>query len=198
MMRVALLSGATLLAYSLAISLAASTRAAPPNPALVNGVVEGCLNQLLFNGVWRLRITKVEQVHRRAAVLAEIPGSGWGVYVEWTNATTPGRRLNGFGNLTLIFSSGYGLGLNEYADSAELSGKGQYDSITTNEDQSGFSELFQNLYFPPGAMRKGELKFWYPASDPHFGGRPVKFVVEGTTDSPVHFVPLRVALNCTK
>jgi|GEM_PF-5505425 len=50
-----------------AVSLAASVRADNPISTPVNEAVEGCLNQTLFNGYWRARVTKIEQVHRKTA-----------------------------------------------------------------------------------------------------------------------------------
>ena len=49
----------------------------------------GCMNETLFNGLWRLKVLKVEALHKDDAPLAP----GWGVTVEvrngWTGTLSP-------------------------------------------------------------------------------------------------------------
>ncbi|HZZ64878.1 MAG TPA: hypothetical protein VFE17_05220 [Candidatus Baltobacteraceae bacterium] len=55
----------------------------PAAPALAQGSSsEGCMNQWLFNGVWRARITKVEPVMNGSAQ------TGWQVTETWRNGTS--------------------------------------------------------------------------------------------------------------
>lgn len=185
-----------------AVSLTASGRAAPPSPP---PVVEGCLNQVLFDGVWRTRVTKIEPVRRKTG-FDDQPETGWGVFMDWTNATAGNVNVtnNTLWSWSLILPSGVGIGLRAYDDSAELSGKGTYDSFTSAEDQTGLYELFvphdrpTANDFPPGVTRRGEIKFWYPANS-IYGGKPTKLLIQGSgydlDPGPPGF---RFKLNCTK
>ncbi len=189
--------------YALAVSLAASGNAAPsPAP-----VVDGCLNQVVSNGVWRARVTKIEPVRRKTG-FDDQPKTGWGVSMEWTNATKSTLNVtnNTAWNWGLSLPSGVGIGLRAYDDSAELSGKDTYASFTSAEDQTGLYELFyphdrpNASDFPPGVTRKGEIKFWYPANYPGYGGKPTKLLIQGSSELVyLHRPPgFRFNLNCAK
>ena len=192
----------TVLLFSLVLSLTASGRAAP---IVSPPVVEGCSNQVLSAGVWRVRVTKIEPVRRKTG-FNDQPKTGWGVYMEWTNATKTTLNVQKVTpwNWGLSLSSGAGIGLRAYDDSAELSGKAAYDTFTSAEDQTGLYEFFYphnppNVNaFPPGVTRTGEIKFWYPANYPGYGGRPTKLLIQGSDYDPHTPTGFRFLLNCTK
>ncbi|GGR79730.1 hypothetical protein [Deinococcus sedimenti] len=63
--------------------------------------VSGCLNEWLFNGIWRMRVTKVQP----------ISDGGYGVTVEVKNGTTQTLKMNDAGirynnAINLIFADG--------------------------------------------------------------------------------------------
>jgi hypothetical protein len=203
-MRLARVTVTASLAFASAAVVAVPARAAASDPAPVNAAVEGCINQTVFNGTWRVRVIKVEPVHRKAAPDMGMPNTGWGVSMRWTNATTMDRDLvkTGAGLFSLSFRSGRGVS-HEYAYSAELAGKDQYARYTTDEDQTGYDQLFYppahpKGVFSPGATREGQLRFWYPANDPSFSGRPTKLVVHRMDYSGAGFTPMRFNLKCAK
>ncbi|GHF48090.1 hypothetical protein HNQ07_002693 [Deinococcus metalli] len=53
--------------------------------------VSGCVNEWLFNGIWRMRVTKV------APVQDQYYGNGWGVTIELKNGTTQTMRMDDAG-----------------------------------------------------------------------------------------------------
>ncbi|THF70335.1 hypothetical protein E7T06_07635 [Deinococcus sp. Arct2-2] len=53
--------------------------------------VSGCVNEWLFNGIWRMRVTKVQPV------VDKDYGDGWGVSVEIKNGTTQTLTLDNAG-----------------------------------------------------------------------------------------------------
>jgi hypothetical protein len=200
-MRVARLS---VFAWALAAVVTAPARAAAPDPAPINGLVEACIGQAVSNGIWRVRVSKVERVHRKGDAVTGIPSTGWGVRMQWTNTTTTSRTLNGtgVGAITLEFASGRGV-WREYAYSAELAGKDEYDGYSTDQDQTGYDQLFYPRAHPkgvfsPGATREGQLRFWYPANTPGYSGRPTKLDVHRMDYSGAGFTPMRFKLDCRK
>ncbi len=54
-----------------------------------HAALAGCMNETLFNGLWRFKVLKVEEIHKDDAPLAP----GWGVTVEirngWTGTLSP-------------------------------------------------------------------------------------------------------------
>ena len=80
MMRTSTLKSAIMLAAAFAGVMFAF--AAAPARSAANGMQEGCMNQWLFNGVWRVRVTKVEPFMDGCQQV------GWQVTESWRNGTT--------------------------------------------------------------------------------------------------------------
>lgn len=178
-------------AAGLALTLPGAT-AMTPNPAAAGGAnarasLEGCLNEPLFNGVWRVKAIKLEAIKKD-----DTPG--WGLSVEVKNGsratiTPTDAGVNGTGEgIQLAFS----------------------DATTINVDPQDVQKLtFASL--PPGGTVTWQLKFYYPFGTAQDKVQtPTKFLFEidpkGIGDSTrakgVSFsVPnpsLRVKLDCQK
>ncbi|SMB96881.1 hypothetical protein [Deinococcus hopiensis] len=69
----------------------AASPGAQGNGAGQKASAEGCVNGRLFNGIWRLRVTKVQRVQD------QYYGEGWGVTVKIRNGTTQTLRLDDAG-----------------------------------------------------------------------------------------------------
>jgi hypothetical protein len=89
--------------------------------------LEGCLNEWLFNGIWRARVTKVEAI--------EVFGlKGWGVTLEMRNGTNrtlePGQTgVRDSSGLSLVFADGSTANINASALSREYEGELRYKQI---------------------------------------------------------------------
>lgn len=77
--------------FFLVVTLLGVGRSAAPAAAADAGSQEGCLNQWLFNGLWRVQVTKVEPFMNGSQQ------TGWQVTEVWRNGTTqelsPGDSL---------------------------------------------------------------------------------------------------------
>jgi hypothetical protein len=80
-MRTSTLNPALLLLVAACAAVISALAAAPAHGA-PNGMHEGCMNQWLFNGVWRVRATKVEPFMDGSQQV------GWQVTESWRNGTT--------------------------------------------------------------------------------------------------------------
>ncbi len=69
-------------AFAAGVSLVTSTIALSPEAALAQSARNGCVNQFLFNGVWRAKVDKVEPVMNGSTQ------SGWQVTQTWRNGTS--------------------------------------------------------------------------------------------------------------
>ena len=169
-------------------NLSLSFQAAAAGGANQRASLEGCLGEQLFNGVWRIRATKLERISKDA----DTPG--WGLTLELRNGS----------KATLISTD------------AGIDGTGQgiqvafADATTLNVDPYDVQKLtFASL--PQGGVVTHQLKFYYPlgtAADTI--KTPTKFLLEvdpkgiGNTPSQqgVAFsVPnpsFRVKLDCQK
>jgi len=168
-----------------------------PAAAAGNDATEGCLNQTLTSGTWRVRVTSVGHAHRTSPY-SDVGTAGWAVSIQWTNAgphATPVPLTTGAVDWQLYFPSGANLGAFDSDASTELSRAGT-GVLQPGEDQTGISEFFDQP-FPPAVTRKGVFKFWY-RNDPQYFAKPVKFVISGAPYISTHFTQLRFKLNCTK
>jgi hypothetical protein len=150
--------------------------------------LEGCLGEQLFNGVWRIKASKLERANKDA----EVPG--WGVMLEVRNGSKA---------TIMPVDAGFdptGQGIQLAFD----------DATTIPVDPLEVQKLtFASL--PPGGAVTQQLKFYYPFGTKEDAVKtPVKFLLEvnpkGIGDSTrakgVAFtVPnpsLRVRLDCQK
>lgn len=118
--------------------------------------LEGCLNEWLFNGIWRARATKVEQ--------ADLNGlKAWAVTLEVRNATTKtleawNAGFKDLSSLTLAF-----------ADGATVSS----DSGALGRD---YNDKIYNAIVPQGAAVTAQLNFPQNRTD-----APTKLLIEMDT-----------------
>jgi hypothetical protein len=149
--------------------------------------LEGCLGETLFNGVWRIRASKLEAIKKDGFI------PGWGIMLEVKNGSpatiTPvDAGFDGTGQgMQLAFANASTLGVDPY----------DVQKIT-------FASL------PPGGSVTHQAKFYYPASTPESAvQKPTKLLLEigktigdSTRAKGVGFtVPnpsLRVRLDCQK
>ncbi|MEW6422690.1 MAG: hypothetical protein AB1511_13330, partial [Deinococcota bacterium] len=129
-----------------------------PGGANQRASLEGCLGETLFNGIWRLRATKLEAIKRDPGTPAEAPG--WGLTVELRNGARgtliPAADTGVRGNSMLAF-----------ADAQTLS----------VEPLSEQKLTFANL--PQGGVVTAQLRFYYPYDiDRAKVQKPVKFLFE--------------------
>lgn len=150
--------------------------------------VEGCMNEWLFNGIWRMRVTKAEVVTNPSR--GNIPG--YAITVEINNGTKDTLSLNGAGidagqAVTVVLQDGNQVGYNYGGD--------YVDAV--------FRKLMQ------GSGLKFTYQIWpepYPTLAEAQANKPVKFLMEvkpkinGDTKSKftVPDPSFRVNLTCTK
>lgn len=150
--------------------------------------LEGCLNEYLFNGVWRIKATKLERIVKDGST------PGWGLTLEFRN-----------GSKTTLISTDAG-----------VSGTGEgiqlafSDANTLSVDPYDVQKLTYAT-LPQGGVVTRQLKFYYPNDvDPNTVQTPTKFLLQvdpkGIGDSTrakgVAFSStnpsFRVRLDCTK
>ena len=150
--------------------------------------LEGCLGEQLFNGVWRIRASKLERVNKDA----DTPG--WGLTLEVRN-----------GSKTTI--TPVDAGFDPTGQGIQLA----FDDATTIPVDPLDVQKLTFASLPPGGPVSHQLKFYYPFGTKEDAVKtPVKFLLEinakGIGDSTkakgVAFtVPnpsLRVKLDCQK
>ena len=103
--------------------------------------LEGCLNEWLFNGIWRLRVTKVEPI--------QDPGRGgapgWGVTVEFRNGTKNVINLSKTG-----VEKGTSLALRDGNTLANSEGSAWVDAIFKDVPQAAAHVFRYNFWLPDG------------------------------------------------
>lgn len=114
--------------------------------------LEGCINETLFNGVWRLTVKSIEPIVRNETV------PGWGVTLEWKNGTkaTTYATQTGVKNFALIMPNGDALEIDAY----------DAQQVTDRDVQQGAGVTHQ-------------LRFFFaPNTPPENLPRPAKLLVE--------------------
>ncbi len=133
-----------------------SLSGSPAGGADQRASLEGCLNEWLFNGIWRARATKVEQ--------ADLNGlKAWAVTLEVRNATTKTLEAwnAGFKDLTSLTLA--------FADGATVS----IDSGALGRD---YNDKIYNAVVPQGAAVTAQLNFPQNRTD-----APTKLLIEMDT-----------------
>jgi hypothetical protein len=171
-----------IVAFTAAGAGAATNPAPPPGGANQKNSLEGCMNQWLFNGVWRVRVTAFAPVE-------DFGTKGIGVSIEVRNGTTKTLQLGNAG------VDGQGAGV---------------DLITTDGDPltldaSGFQTSLGYKSVVQGGAAKATLHFHFPnGSDT--SKKPGKFIMQFNQKAvqvpgvkfPVKNPSLRVNLTCDK
>jgi hypothetical protein len=157
---------------ALAVTLPGSSTAA--GGANVRPSLEGCLGEQLFNGVWRIRASKLERISKDGGT------PGWGLTLELRNGS----------KATLISTD------------AGIEGTGQgiqlafADATTLKVDPYDVQKLtYASL--PQGGAVVHQLKFYYPSGTTSDAIKtPVKFLLEVNAKG-IGFTPLQqgVAFN---
>ena len=137
------LNGSTLTLGSLGQSGAGPAKSSGGQPvsggANQRAALEGCVNETLFNGLWRLKVLKVEAIHKDDDPLAP----GWGVTVEvrngWTGTLNPGDSGFANDNMFVVEPGGNSLSVDAY-----------------NE------QPLVGHVFPQGGVFTYQLVFYYP------------------------------------
>ncbi|MBV8726445.1 MAG: hypothetical protein JO233_01560 [Candidatus Eremiobacteraeota bacterium] len=140
------------LALSAAVVVAATP---PPGGSHQLGAVEGCTNQWLFNGVWRLRVVKLEPITKE---LVNYPGYAVTLEVR-----------NGAKKTTSMAYSGVSDG-----------GTIVLDDGNTLDQETDSQIAWHTPYFKdllPSAGFTQTLKFYYP-NVPTTVGKPQKYILE--------------------
>ena len=150
--------------------------------------LEGCLGEQLFNGVWRIRASKLERVNKDANT------PGWGLTLEVRNGSKA--------TITPVDA-----GFDPTGQGIQLA----FDDATTIPVDPLDVQKLTFASLPPGGPVSHQLKFYYPFGTKEDAVKtPVKFLLEinakGIGDSTkakgVAFtVPnpsLRVKLDCQK
>ncbi|KQR01016.1 hypothetical protein [Deinococcus sp. Leaf326] len=114
--------------------------------------VEGCVNEWLFNGIERLRVTKVQ------AVKDQYYGDGWGVTVEIKNGAQETLTLDDAGieyngAVSLAFADG---------NSWSKSWREGWQSKTYAKMQQGTGTLYEFQIFPESKMDPAAVATYTP------------------------------------
>ncbi len=144
------------------ISLASTVHADTPAPNATTqggshqiGALEGCLNQWLFNGVWRVRVTSVQAI---ADPVANVPG--YALNVEIKNGSTKTAVINETG----VAGPGH----------LVLDDGNQLDATSGNAIVAWNNAQFKELTASAGVTTSTQYFFAYPA--PKTPGKPVKWL----------------------
>ncbi|GAC1432633.1 MAG: hypothetical protein NVSMB5_26510 [Candidatus Velthaea sp.] len=162
--------------------------AATPSPVAPGGAnqrvsLEGCTGQWLFNGVWRIRVNKVDPI-----TLPDVGNPGFAVTVQVRNGTrgTTSMAYAGVGETNLVLADGTQLGVDQTLDRVAY-------STAINKDLVPGAGLTQvlNYYLPTkSATDQKPAKWLLEIHQNTMGSRAPHY----TTKTP----SLRVNLDCQK
>jgi hypothetical protein len=167
------------LLLALGAAAPAGARAATPPPGGANQrvSVEGCQNQWLFDGVWRVRVTNVSP-------------TGTDATLEVRNGTKEAMAPPDGG-----FAKVNGQGIDMAFDDGSVQG------LDLNATQESYRTELSYKKLPPGGSAKTTLHFAAPSNA---SAKPLKLLiaVDPAANSYVHYPTkdpsFRVRLNCTK
>jgi hypothetical protein len=192
-MRVPVIGACVAIALCLSTPSLAATTKTPAGGANQKAATQGCRNQWLFNGIWRMKVDSVAALSDPSMV----GWYGWGVTVEVRNGTTRDDYTLAYTGLTDLDLA--------FADASTL-------SITGTAAGHGSWATFSSHIFPQASSYKQQLAFWYPVNTKHSDvQKPVKFLAlfdpkvqayhAGTFHEPNFTTPtpsFRVDLRCSK
>ncbi|SMB81633.1 hypothetical protein [Deinococcus hopiensis] len=114
--------------------------------------VEGCVNEWLFNGIWRLRVTKVDRVQD------QYYGEGWGVTMEIRNGTTETLTMD---NAGIIYNGAVEI---DFADgnSWSKSWREGWQDKTYAKMLQGGGTVYQFKIFPESKMDAAAVSAYAP------------------------------------
>jgi hypothetical protein len=150
--------------------------------------LEGCLNEWLFNGIWRVRATKLERVERPELEGVSLSTPSWNVTLEVRNGTNKTLELWRAGwkdssSLTLVFADG------------------SVKTMDTGVETRNYDKIYYAA-IPQGAAVIHTLYFLSDRTDP-----PTKLLIEMDAEVPrrqynlAFSVPnpsFRIKLDCAK
>jgi hypothetical protein len=119
------------------------------------GALEGCLNQWLFNGVWRVRVTSVQPI---TDPVSNVPG--YALNIEIKNGSTKTAVINETG----VAGPGH----------LVLDDGNQLDATSGNATVAWNNAQFKELTASAGLTTSTQYFFAYPA--PKTPGKPVKWL----------------------
>ncbi len=140
---------------TLSIGTASSAQSVTAGGSNQRASLEGCMNEYLFNGVWRIKVTKLERITKDGDPMAP----GWGLTLELRNGS----------KVTLDAVSA---GMNGTAKQIAFA-----DASTFDADFYGLDRFQGSL--TPGGVATQQFKFYYPYGTPASDIKaPVKFLLE--------------------
>ncbi len=187
MLNVMLLVAATLLLAPAAVS-ASSSKKPPVGGSMQRAAAEGCMNQWLFDGVWRLRVLSVDPA---AQYNDGSLTTGVGVKMQLHNATSHDLEPDHTG---LSDINGRGITVTYSDDNTE-------DAISSG---TGLTNALLDKTMPPGGGATVTIYFAY---GPDKTAKPVKLIIPVDPKSPNNYShshysvsnpSFRVHLDCTK
>jgi hypothetical protein len=142
-------------------NLSLSFQAVAAGGANQRASLEGCLGETLFNGIWRVKTSKLEAIVKDAGTVLET--AGWGITVEFRSAA---KNM-----VQPVFT-----GLNDQGIQIAFD-----DAQTMTADTLDVQKLtFANV--PPGGAITHQLKFWYKYDTPKDQVKtPTKLLLEINT-----------------
>lgn len=135
------------------------TRTPPPGGAGPRASVEGCVNEWLFNGVWRLRVLKVDAI-RKPPSSGSTPG--WGVTIEMRNGTKATLSMP----ITGIDGTGAGVDLSVADGNTLEMDRLDFQKIAFKQIPQGGGVTHQLKYYFSFGTQEGDVQ------------KPTKFLME--------------------
>ncbi|WP_052351538.1 hypothetical protein [Deinococcus pimensis] len=128
----------------LSVTLPGAPSGAPAGGSDQRAALEGCVNEVLFNGVWRFRVTRVENV------TGPDGQKGYALGVEFRNGTTSARDLAGTGAGGAGYElDNFQLALKDGGTSGPVGSVLDLQAIATKAVPQGAPNAFRLTYFPP-------------------------------------------------